>query len=348
MDRFLSMGYIVLLLLIVGYILIWTLLYWNRNPSSIVTTLSPSTVTHSYLGRRGDMGNQIFQLACVIATAKRSKSNVAFPTSISMLPIIDLFDLTMFEWKDIVPDAVFHEYDNYEPIVIPADGRNYDIRGYRQAYTYFEDYADDIRNIFKPKDELLNSVLAVVPPQYIAVHIRRGDTIKFIHKVPLLREFRRCQLEYYKEGVRKIREIYPEIPVLVCTDSPKLATPMLSDIDPDAKLAPIVKGISDKLSDFCTLYLASAVIMSNSTFSFWAAYLRNNRPVICPSPWWDPIGFIGTAMGLDGPYLHYPEWYLMNPDTGELVREPNSEIGNKPDCNSDTLNLYRLTRGLLL
>jgi hypothetical protein len=305
-----------------------------------------SSVTHTFLGTRGDMGNQIFQLACIIAAGRRSNANIIFPTRISTLPIIKLFDLTHFEWKDISVDATFHEYDNYEHIVIPQDGRNYDVRGYRQSYKYFDVIGKDIRDIFVPKNEILDSIRSLIPNEYITIHIRKGDYMKFMHKIPLLREFRQCQLEYYKAGIRKLRETYPNCPLLVCTDSPQWIKPLLSELDSKAILAPIPIGIEPKFSDFCTLYLSSGIVISNSTYSWWAAYLNPDKIIICPSPWWDPDGFVGSALGLDGPYLHYPNWWLLDTDTGNIIREPHGK--DKVDTSSDTLNLYKLVRGMLV
>src|SRR5574338_240707 len=145
MDMLLT-GCIIICLLIIGYIGIIFIMYWRKNPiylQNAVTlphsnreVINPSIVTSTYLGTRGDMGNQIFQLACVISAGKRSGANIIIPTRIATLPINNLFNLNMFEFNDITPDATFYEYDNYEHIVIPDDGRNYNIRGYRQAYKY--------------------------------------------------------------------------------------------------------------------------------------------------------------------------------------------------------------------
>ena len=357
MDMWFVSGFIVLIIIVVIYLGTMFLLYLRQNPTpnSLHQTRGPelgtpgkSIVTHTYIGSRGDMGNQIFQLASIIAAGARSNASVVFPTRLSSLPIIDLFDLTHFEWKDVVPDSTFYEYDNYEEIIVPSDGRIYDVSGYRQSYMYFDDSSDLIRDIFTPKPHISEAVRSVVPAEYIAVHIRKGDYIKLIHSFPLLREFRRCQLNYYKEGILRLRKIYPDCPLLVCTDSPKWVTPLLSELDPKAVLAPTVTNISPKYTDFVVLYHSLGVVMSNSTFSWWACYSNPGRPIFAPSPWWDPDGFIGTAMGLDGPYLHYPDWYLLDPDTGNLVRSPHSKLGERPDSNPDTLHIYRLVRGLLL
>lgn len=359
MDVFTMIGVIIISVLIIIYLGTLFMLYWNQNPQGTTGGTSgqvPSQVTYTKLGHQGDMGNQMFELACIIAAGKRSGAQVVFPSRLNSLPLRDLCDLSEFTCQDIIPDAIYHEYDNYENIIIPNDGRNYEVRGYRQGYRYFEEIAPEIRRIFTPREAILNQVRAIVPDKYIAIHIRKGDYIKPMHAIPLLREFKQCQLAYYQAGIRLLRKTYPDLPLLVCTDSPQWVTPLLSELDPKAVLAPVPNGlsskptelaqvgskISPKFSDFCTLYLAEALVTCNSTYSWWAGYLRNNRMIIVPSPWWDPAGFLGTAMGLDGPYLHYPEWIVLDADTGHVP------INTKHDTDHETLGLYKLLRGLVL
>jgi hypothetical protein len=344
-----SWALIVLGFFVFVYILVFALLFWRQNPSA--NTSDPdteSTVTYTYLGKRGDMGNQIFEIAVLLAAGRRSQAKVVLPTQVQSLPLNALFDLSSVEWKDITPDVAYSEYSNHEIIQVPADGRTYDIYGYRQSYLYFEDYAEEVRRLFTPRVEILEAVRSILPSAYIAVHIRRGDYIKAIHSVPLLREFRRCQLDYYKGGIKKLRELYPEHPLLICTDSPAWVKPLLPELDPHAELAPVPEGVDPKFSDFCTLYLANALVMSNSSYSFWAAYLQTDRLVIAPTPWWDPDGFIGTALALDSPHLHHPDWWLLDADTGVVVRTPHSKTGERPDNDGETLSLYRVIRGLIV
>ena len=352
MDLFLFLGCILLISIVLVYLGTIFTLYIRQNPTSTPLTVSSesnkSIVTHTYLGTRGDMGNQLFQLACIIAAGKRSHANIVFPARISLLPISKLFDLSPFEWRDVIPDATFYEYDNYEEIIIPEDGRIYDVRGYRQSYQYFEDFASVIRNTFVPRAEILEAVRDIVPKEYITVHIRKGDYVKLMHKIPLLREFRRCQLEYYKAGIRELRERYSDCPLLVCTDSPEWVTPLLSELDSNAMIAPVPQGVNPKFSDFIVMYLAAGCVISNSSYSFWSSYLNPGRMIICPSPWWDSDGFIGTTLALDSNLLHHPEWWLLDADTGKIVREPHSTVGDRPNNNHETLNIYRLARGLLL
>lgn len=349
-NIFLYTGYVIICIIIIIYIIAY---YGVKSPPSStqnVDLVIPSTITHSHIGIRGDMGNQMFQIACVAATALKSNAQMILPTRTLNLPIYNLCNIESCTFLDTNPDHVFPEFTNMEELTIPANGKIYDIRGYRQCYKYFDDYATDIRKLLSPKPEILQIVSAQLPCNYIALHIRKGDYVKLIHKIPLLREFRQCQLAYYQAAIKKLREYHPISPIIICTDSVEWVTPILSQLDDNCQLSPVIPDISPKFSDFCTLYLADAVIISNSTYSWMAAYLnhQNNRQVICPSPWWDPDGFIGKSMALDGPYLHYPDWWLFDTDNGNLVRSPSSNIGDRPDNQNETLNIYRFIRGCIV
>ena len=169
-----------------------------------------------------------------------------------------------------------------------------------------------------------------------------------MHTIPLLREFRKCQLTYYKQGIKKLRDIYPKYPLIICTDSPDWVTPLLSELDSNCYLSPIIQDIEPKFSDFCTLYLADAMVMSNSTYSFWSAYLINHRTIIAPSPWWDPSGFVGTSMGLNSHHLHHPDWWILDTDTGHTIYDPHSIKTQKSDDEDDIPTLFKLIRGFIV
>jgi hypothetical protein len=194
-----------------------------------------------------------------------------------------------------------------------------------------------------------------LPERYIAIHIRRGDYIKFIHNFDILKEFKRCEYLYFQKAIILLKDKYPHLenaPIIVCTDSPKLVDLNLIAMtnglgEPSISFAPSIPEVPGKFSDFITLYLADAIVISNSTYSWWAAYLKD-KPTVCPSPWWDPRGFPGKALGLDGPYLHYPSWWLLNPEDGNLVREPYSSIGEKEDISNNVPKFFKYLRGMFV
>lgn len=331
---------IALIAIIVIVIWIWYLAAKNYKP---VNNGQTSYATHSGIGYRGDMGNQLFQIATVIAAARRSGSNYFFDPSILELPVNKLFELDNLNYNELPVDRYIYEFSNYEEIQIPKDGKVYGIRGYRQCYKYFDDFGEHIRSIFKPRAYILEKLKPYLPAEYIAVHIRKGDYIKAMHSFTIFKEFKRCSDQYYIRSVEDIKKVHPNLPVIMCTDSPDLVGELLLKLN--ATLAPIVPEISGKYTDFCTLYNASALVISNSTYSWWAAYLRPGRLVIAPSPWWDPDGFIGGALGLSGPYLHYKEWHLNDPDTGEFVEGSGSRVIELED---NTPDIFKAIRGIIL
>ena len=87
-DMWFFLGLVILCIIIIIYIMTLFVLYIRKNPTASTITINlpleeKSIVTHTYLGKRGDMRNQLVQLACIIAAGERSKANVIFPTFIS-------------------------------------------------------------------------------------------------------------------------------------------------------------------------------------------------------------------------------------------------------------------------
>ena len=141
-----------------------------------------------------------------------------------------------------------------------------------------------------------------------------------------------------------LRRDYPDLPLIICSDAPDYLAEIKDHLDNNIIVSPLP---SSQLTDFCIMYLAEGLIIANSTYSWWAAYLRNERKIIAPTPWWDANGFIGRSMGLDGPYLHYPEWYILSAKTGKIKSLPHENI-NLPLPEEETLDIYRVFRSIFV
>jgi hypothetical protein len=73
-----------------------------------------------------------------------------------------------------------------------------------------------------------------------------------------------------------IRNIKPDIKFLIVTD----------DIDESKKLFPDIDCVShDMITDFSILLNSRYLIITNSTFSWWAAWLKNKDIVVSPNNW---------------------------------------------------------------
>lgn len=114
----------------------------------------------------------------------------------------------------------------------------------------------------------------------VAIHIRRGDYLMKKNKVALGNI---CTENYYRNAINKISDLVKDAYFFIFSDDPEFASSLLSSSN---KI--VVTGNTGENS-FYDMYLmahAHNMILANSTFSCWAAYLNKDaKHVICPSKW---------------------------------------------------------------
>lgn len=130
----------------------------------------------------------------------------------------------------------------------------------------------------------------------LAIQIRLGDYLQKENA-----KIGRVGLDYLVESLKEIQQS-SQVVVNVFSDNPKLAENLLSNMEGYS-----FKIVPPKLNALDNLYLMSCMdvlIISNSTFGWWGAYLASQRSevsVIVPDPWFKEI---------DDPHLLIPEEWL--------------------------------------
>jgi hypothetical protein len=132
----------------------------------------------------------------------------------------------------------------------------------------------------------------------VSLHIRRGDYLQAeTHNIHGL-----AGAEYFERAIRLVRGLGCEGPILVYSDDLGRAIQELDGID---GIVPVKSPAdADPLDVLRLMSDGAAVITSNSTFSWWAAYINDvsTRPVVCPTPWFqDPT--------LDSADIVPPWWF---------------------------------------
>ena len=133
----------------------------------------------------------------------------------------------------------------------------------------------------------------------IAVHIRRSDYVSNgkaskIHQI--------CTPNYYLAGVERLRSECPELPLLVFSDDIKWCQAELGLRGDISFVDPTIPDIDQ----FVLLSKCRHFLISNSTFSWWAAYLNQSDDTITIAPrYW----FRGVETEETG--LYQPRWYYM-------------------------------------
>lgn len=158
--------------------------------------------------------------------------------------------------------------------------------GYWQSFQYFDKYRTEILKEFSfpPFNEHENVELSRLLKNdrfSIGIHIRRGDYLKNWKYQGL------CGIDYYKKAIDYIFTHVESPHFYLFSDDTDWVT---------ANICPLLKGANYRLvnwnkgshsyRDMQLMSMCKNLIIANSSFSWWAAYLNQNNPiVIAPEKW---------------------------------------------------------------
>jgi len=262
----------------------------SRIPYREISFISPTLA--------GGLGNQMFEIAVAASLAKDNNALLVVNNKEHILPNqgrnVNTYSSNIF--KKIIFDSnitlnSFYTKNSCDYSPIPYQP-NLKLNGHFQSFKYFDHNREYIKNLFLNETVIDNlKVKYNIPDDATAIQVRRGDYHKFPDHHPLL------TVDYYQEAVKRVKtsKIY------IFSDDIKWCKNNLQFDVP-------VKYVQDE--DYNELYLISLcknIIISNSSFGWWAAYLNNrvDSTIIVPSIWF------GNALikeGFDIDSLLFKEW----------------------------------------
>ena len=267
---------------------------------------------------KGGLGNQLFQYATGYAVAREKNTKMVIDRSfypaqklrgfkLSLLSINDaevdsevnrpllirvfenryinkLLRLIGFEKVTFLNKSYFLETKlKYLPQIFNLPTDNLYLDGYFQSYLYFEHYREDLLKMFVPKyefgDEWKKYREEVSRIDSIAVHVRRGDYLKIQNKNNLQYVL---EEDYYKKAIDFFEK--------------KLSKPVFYWFSDDIEWVKEHFGensqfryvrLTTENADLDELMLMSKcknIITANSSFSWWAAWLNQNKEAIVIAP----------------------------------------------------------------
>lgn len=161
--------------------------------------------------------------------------------------------------------------------------------GYWQSEEYFKDIRDCILKEFSfPLFEEKNKACAeaILNSNSLSIHVRRGDFINH----PLYKGI--CTLQYYKNAIDKINSMTKIDHVFIFSNDIKWCQDNFSSLLNDKTTTYIDwnKGAQSYI-DIHLMSLCKHNIIANSSFSWWGAWLNQNKDKIVVSPRiWDNSG----------------------------------------------------------
>ncbi len=248
----------------------------------------------------GQLGNQLFIIAAAFSLALDHGAIPVFPD----LVLKDSLDLPVnheklfyflpytiprgAEISFLYQEPHFH----YAPIPYQPNMR---LSGFFQSEKYFVHHKREILELFAPSqaitEYLQNSHASILQhPNTVALHIR------YYHEDPQGIFYCRPDKSYIEQAIRHFSE---DALFIVFSNQIANCKQLLSGFD--RKFIFIEK--ETHYHDFYLMSMCKHNIISNSTFSWWAAYLNRNseKIVIAPKKWF-------TASHLDTKDLFPPEW----------------------------------------
>lgn len=176
------------------------------------------------------------------------------------------------------------------------------LNGYFQSWRYFQGCADELRTRFsevrQPSEwyERTRDELGALGP-WVGLHVRLGDYLDPV----VAQRHGVVGAEYVERAVDVVRSLGHGGEVVLFSDDPERAR----GLHPALARAHVVVAPreSHPIESMVLMSRASALVIANSSFSWWAGYLghRPGRPVICPRPWFG-------SLRLDTRDLLLPEW----------------------------------------
>lgn len=155
------------------------------------------------------------------------------------------------------------------------------LEGYWQSENYFKDIEHIIRQdlIIKPPVDGFNVATAerMKNTIAIAVHVRFFDMVN-------IADSSNCQSNYYHAAIEKMEEKIPNAHYFIFSDKPALARLAISLPDDRITIIDHNTGDINAYADLWLMSLCKHFIIANSTFSWWGAWLSDNKEKVVISP----------------------------------------------------------------
>jgi hypothetical protein len=240
----------------------------------------------------GRLGNNLFQLSNLITYSLRNNTNWKIPwNSIYWVDSVKAnyeipFDIFEYDFSNHFIEKP-RKYFFYDPKVFNYKNHPFWLRflnvkfnGHYLSYKYFDDLRDVlIDQFYRPTFQLEKKLdNFIVNQQSVAVSVRRGDFLKLQDRHTVL------DMEYYQKAINSIENDFGVCEkIYVFSDDLEWCMENFRE----EKYEFITGDLGEQ---FFLMTKMKRIILSNSTFAWWGAYLsRTCDKVLYPANWYGPV-----------------------------------------------------------
>lgn len=256
---------------------------------------------------KGGLGNQMFQYAYGRALANHNSAKLIldicsysddkkrqfllnnFNINSKTLSCSKFFRFFLKLFQSIFGKKI-HEREVVQKKIYFNTGLYTVVEGYFLSENFFNLYIDNIKEEIKllSIDNYLNDTFLdkIKTVNSVSIHFRRGDYV-YDKKINSIYEI--CSNSYYIDAINYIRtQTSNEITVFIFSDDliwVKKNFPFPKSLD--VLFVDSTSDVDQTLRDFYLMSSCKHNIISNSTFSWWAAWLNSNpeKVVVAPKKW---------------------------------------------------------------
>jgi len=234
---------------------------------------------------KGGLCNYMFQIACAYSYSIKNNKECFFTTDDSVVRHnhVDNYKNNVLNNVVFLNTYNFNSFAKYnEPhyyyTEIPSFNDNVYLDGDFQSEKHFKKNEKEIKTLFSYPNEVVSKIVNkwehLLKKETCSIHIRRGDYLKYQDAYTIL------GLDYYL----KASEQMPENSIfLIFSDDLQWCKDNFPEIPEKFIFIESQKDYEDLL----LMSLCKNNIISNSSFSWWAAWLNSNenKIVIAPNKW---------------------------------------------------------------
>ncbi len=243
----------------------------------------------------GGLGNQLGQYAYGLALAKRNNTELWCDLSgyksgqdVRPLELRKIFNVkhsaavNCLKYLRHVKENMFQ----FNPALKTLGNFHY-VSGYFQSYLYYTEVKDELRFTDSVHFDYVRELVKATGAD-TCIHLRRGDYLTSLKHYVL-------PDSYYLKAVEKL----DAKKIIIFSDDPEYAKRFRDAHWLNGQRVYEVWDSIDPIHDLAAMSFFKNIVMANSTFSFWAAYLSNAK-VICPAK------YFSGDVNMDDFYL--PDW----------------------------------------
>lgn len=188
-------------------------------------------------------------------------------------------------WRHLSKLGLLYNLDPYYYSLESLDADKYFVYGYFQSVKYWKEKESNVRELFRVSagatDKEIDMIRDIRSSTSIAISLRLGDDYRNLKSLNV------CSHEYYIKALHHVFARVGEAKIYVFSDDIERAKSEIEWMRP----VRFIEGFNDYQA-LRLMYSCDHFVISNSSFSWWGAYLGDhpNKVIAAPHQWFNHSG----------------------------------------------------------